>query len=431
MPFPAAIGSEVNLLIILNTVYLLDLTLSKPVHEMSLPAPESDSNLSATNNQNGKAQNQPGSRPLRESLRLAQSHSFIISSNSRYILRLDARSLVSTTAGEPTVYAITAIMVNQLEKTCRVIAQVGGNNTGMNINSCSFHPTLPLALFFTRGFVGDRSIMLWAFTAESHNRQNFNIATPGKLETLSKIGPSQTGIEYLHFSSCGTNVVVKCSGRQLPEVYSLQTNPIYNFSSRLQQEDLISSSNSEMYSTDTSLLYSPDQSRIHQAQSLIRNSSAYTVNLSQDRTQSHFELTKVSNDAKTRQHLVSFPNSWTDLDNSIDITLSKANDSDRNVRMMINQGHKSWYEASEQQESHFPMIVDKDSRAFLPAQSQNFDRRRKRDAAEMLEFDALFSEDGDELNAPKQRLIEYGGNAPKNQRSRFLEFKRIEHHCYM
>lgn len=150
MPFPAAIGSEVNLVIILNTVYLLDLTLSKPVHEMSFPAPESDSNLSTPNSQNGKAQNQPGSRPLRESLRLAQSHSFIISTNGRYILRLDARSLVSTTAGDPTVYAVTAIMVNQLEKTCRVIAQVGGNNAGMNINSCSFYPTLPLALFFTR-----------------------------------------------------------------------------------------------------------------------------------------------------------------------------------------------------------------------------------------------------------------------------------------
>lgn len=257
-------------------------------------------------------------------------------------------------------------------------------------------------------------MMLWAFTGESHNRQNFNIATPGRLETLSKIGPSQTGIEYLHFSSCGTNVVVKCSSRQLPEVYSLQTNPIYNLGIRLQQEDLISSSTSEMYSTDTSLLYSPDQSRIHQGQSLIRNSSAYRVNLSQDRTQSHLELTKVSNDAKTRQHLVSFPNSWTDLDNSIDITLSKASDTDRNVRVMINQGHKSWYEASEQQESHFPIIVDKDSRAFLPAQSQSLDRRRKRDAAEMLEFDTLFAEDGDELNAPKQRLIEYGGNVPKN-----------------
>ncbi|KFZ09338.1 hypothetical protein V501_05591 [Pseudogymnoascus sp. VKM F-4519 (FW-2642)] len=367
MPFPAAIGSHVNLLIILNTVYLLDLTLSEPVHEMSLPAPEADSNLSATNSQNGKAQKQPRSRPLRESLRLAQSHSFIVSNNSRYILRLDARSLVSTTAGEPTVYSVTAIMVNQTEKICSVIAQVGGNNAGMNINSCSFHPTLPLVLFFTRGFGGGRSIMLWAFTAESHNGQDSNISTHGKLETLSNIGPSQTGIEYLHFSSCGTNVVVKCSGRQLPEVYSLQTNPIYNLSIRLQQEDLISSSTTEMYSTDTSLLYNPDQSRIHQGQSLIRNSSAYRVNLSQNRTQSHLELTKVSNDAKTHQHLVSFPNSWKDLDNSIDITLSKANDTDRNVRMMINQGHKSWYEASEQQEAHFPIIVDKDSRAFLPA----------------------------------------------------------------
>ncbi|OBT88099.1 hypothetical protein VE02_03625 [Pseudogymnoascus sp. 03VT05] len=168
-----------------------------------------------------------------------------------------------------------------------------------------------------------------------------------------------------------------------------------------------------MSSTDTSL-DRPDQSQIHQGQSLIRNSSAYRINLSQDLTQSHLELTKVSNDAKTRQHLVSFPNSWTDLDNSIDITLSKAIDADRNVRMMINQGHKSWYDASEPQQPHFPIIVDKDSRAFLPAQSQRFDRRRKRDAAEMLEFDAIFSEDGDDLNASKQRLIDYGGNAPKD-----------------
>ncbi|OBT88098.1 hypothetical protein VE02_03626 [Pseudogymnoascus sp. 03VT05] len=59
MPFPAAISSQVNLLIILNTVYLLDLTLSKAVQEIRLP--ESDTNLSATQ----------GFRPLRESLRLA------------------------------------------------------------------------------------------------------------------------------------------------------------------------------------------------------------------------------------------------------------------------------------------------------------------------------------------------------------------------
>jgi hypothetical protein len=417
MSFPVAISSNIDLLVILKTAYLLNLLSSKSVQDIRLPAAERETNSAAETNQNVKTRRPPPPHRLRESLRLTRSYSFLISEDGRYILRLDARCLVSTHVGDPTVYAATAIGLCKTLKTSHVIGQVGGHDGGMSINSCSFHPTLPLALFFTQSLGGGRSMMLWAFTADN------GASASSKRENLSNIGPAQTGIEYLHFSSCGTNVIVKCTGNRLPDVYSIRTHPVYILGIRLQQANPITPSPSEMYSAEAAWSDNSNQSlmapkqRIHSGQALIRQSSTYQVNLSMQQNSNHLELTKVSDSSKTSQHLVSIPNSWTDFNKSVDVALSSSCGADQNVKVVMHQGHKPWYDPTETHEMHFPIIVEKDSRAFLPAESESFSGGRKRDASEMLEFSAVFLEDAGGQKAPKQRLIEYGSNVLGDSRA--------------
>ena len=137
---------DIDLLVILNTAYLLYLSSNKSIQDIRLPAPEWETWSTATNNKNAKMQKKPPSS-LRASLRLAQSYSFLISDNGQYILRLDAKSLVNTHAGDPTVHSVTAIEFDKTRKTSHIIGRVGSHDAGMNINSCSIHPALPLALF--------------------------------------------------------------------------------------------------------------------------------------------------------------------------------------------------------------------------------------------------------------------------------------------
>jgi hypothetical protein len=233
---------------------------------------------------------------------------------------------------------------------------------------------------------------------------------------LSNLGPPLTGIELLHFSACGKNVIVKCIGKTLPEVFSLEENPAYTVALQLQRELPLRSSAQETDSTDITLSENASQSlivpmqRIGHGQALMTHSSSYQVNLSHQQTQSHLELTKTSNNTKTRQHLVSFPDSWTDLDSSVNITLSNTGGADQNIKMVLNQGQKQWYDPTETREMHFPILVEKDSRALLQAESQNISQGRKRTAAEMLTSSTENGQAGHEQIAGQQRLIEYRNN---------------------
>src|SRR3954471_8891429 len=121
-----------------------------------------------------------------------------MSDNGEYILRQDAKSLVTIHVGNPVVYSLTAIGFDQTRQTSYIIGQFGDNDAGIDINSCSFHPTLPLALFFTGCFGGVRNVVLWAFTGENRGKQQRSDPTSIKSETFSNLGPPQTGIELLH-----------------------------------------------------------------------------------------------------------------------------------------------------------------------------------------------------------------------------------------
>ncbi len=81
----------------------------------------------------------------------------------------------------------------------------------------------------------------------------------------------------------------------------------------------------------------------------------------------HIELTKTANLAKTTQHLVSVPDSFHDFDDSIDVSMSQTNVTSQgsNIKLVLGQGPKDWYGPTEGRQAHFPIIVDKDSRALL------------------------------------------------------------------
>ena len=413
LSFPTAISSNIDVLVILNTAYILDLSSNNFIQDIHLPTTVLEASSTSTEKRSAGTRKQPKPQSLRESLHLARSYSFLISDNGEYILRQDAKSLVSTHVGNPIVYSFTVIGFDQTRQTSSIIGQFGDNNAGIDINSCSFHPTLPLVLFFTRYCGGGRNVVLWAFTAENRGKQQLSDPASSKSETLSNIGPPQTGIELLHFSACGKNVIVKCTGKRLPDVFSLEGNPVYIIALQLQKELPSPPSMAQAHSTNLTLLDNPNQSlivpkqRIYQGQTLMADSSSYQVNLSHRQTQSHLELTKVSENTKIRQHLISFPDSWTDVDNSVNIALSNTGGADQNIKMVLNQGHKQWYDPTETREMHLPMIVEKDSRAFLRVESQNFGQGRKRSAAEMLKFSAENEQVRDEQNASKERLIEY------------------------
>jgi hypothetical protein len=169
---------------------------------------------------------------------MAHTHSFLMSNNGRCIFRQDAKCIVTTYVGGTVVHSLTAIVLDESKQIGRVIGRVGGRDAGVDINSCTIHPTLPLALFYTGSFAGGRSVMLWAFSGASRGSSHPNSPVSDECRTISTPGPPLVGVEELAFFDCGANVIVKSTGKRLPEVYSLERNLVYTLALQLEQQTL-------------------------------------------------------------------------------------------------------------------------------------------------------------------------------------------------
>lgn len=436
LAFPAAIGSRLDFLVILNTAYIVNLA-SGDVHRgIRLPTGESeDRDLEGTgspgdiNGQEKAKSTTHGPRgrktaPLRSRMRMTHSYSFLLSDDGQYILRQDKRCLVTAVTGNPVVYSLTVIGFDTSRHNSHVVNRFGGLDAGVDVNACSFHPTLPLVLFYTRNLLSGRTVMLWAFTAAS----KLDRYSPGPpVDDLLTVCPPLIGIESLSFSACGTNVIVKSVGRALPDVYPLERHPVYALAKTLVQlgdQPLATTSVAAVESTSTDLTAlhgTHDQSlavpwlRINQNQGLVvHDSSTYQVGLPKtaagtSRAPRHIELTKTSDTARMRQHLVSVPDTFHDLDDSIDVSVSHTNVGSQgcNIKLVLGQGPKEWYDPADTREAHFPIIIDKDSRALLRADEQSFgsSNTRKRQSADMMLMPSARNEPDENPSPRKQRLL--------------------------
>jgi hypothetical protein len=190
--------------------------------------------------------------------------------------------------------------------------------------------------------------------------------------------PTKSGVKYLNFSACGTQIVVKFCGRFNPEVMCIKSDPVYqwalqqsqdssnnyNVASQKQKNTQITTSNS------FELAVGPRSTSLALGQVVVNDSSSHKVVISRNASQRVVQVMYRSGKDEEVQSLVSLP-SWAGVDN-IDITVHAPTTREERINNILNKAAQPWYSLSDPQDVHLPAVVRKDTRAIGPL--------RKRDA---------------------------------------------------
>jgi hypothetical protein len=171
-----------------------------------------------------------------ERLHLSHSYKFEISKNCRYILYSGTTELKppSYSDSEPLVTSLAVFSLNRSENSCYFLSNLGGNGSQMSFKASSFDPDLPLVLSYSRSFIRGPNIILWSFISNDSRLPNSKPPLRSRIagfpsDIMTSSWPTVLGVDSLNFSMCGTQVVVKFCGQYLPEVRSLQPDPVYQW----------------------------------------------------------------------------------------------------------------------------------------------------------------------------------------------------------
>jgi hypothetical protein len=220
-------------------------------------------------------------------------------------------------------------------------------------------------------------------------------------------------VEYLHFSACGTKIIVKSPGNPLPEVVSIDGDPVYQLA--VQRGPLQHSAGTDTNLAGTMQLSTVSEGessltipshRMELGQAIVTGSSSYNVNVSLGNSQRTIQAVQVSGETKTTQNMLSLPDSWKDVDKSVHVSVEHATAKENHVKLMLHQSSKPWYNPTEAPELHFPMMIHKNTAAILRPQHATLSAGRKRNAVPMLDYSET-KELGDTIRA--------------NQRQKFLQ----------
>jgi hypothetical protein len=402
LPFPMAVGINMKMLVVLQKVYFVESASSiaqdqghsswpQPrISSVCLPEIHEEIRRGKTDRRQGKAKNT-------SQIGLALSYSYNASQNCQYLLRQELKCLttVAMVAGDPAIYALTVFAINQIGQDCHVSGQLGSFESPRRFSFCSIHPNLPLALFYSRIFGEAPSISLWMFEncsleLGSEDRRKTKVESH---DAISSPCTSPSTIEYLHFSACGTKIIVKSPGNPLPEVVSIDGDPIYQLA--VQRRLLEHSAGTDTNLTGTmqlstiskgeSSLIVPSH-RMELGQIIVTGSSSYNVNVALGNSQRTIQAVQVSGGTKTTQTMLSLPDSWKDVDKSVHVSVEHATAKENHIKIMLHQSSKPWYDPTETHEQHFPIMIHKNTAAMLRPQHATLSAGRKRDAGAMLDY---------------------------------------------
>ena len=225
-------------------------------------------------------------------------------------------------------------------------------------------------------------MLLWFFGASQQRSGNGKIFIVDLTqETLSL---NTHGIESLHFSACGKQIIVQEMGMTFPLAQSIESNPAYQQARGFSQPHLDPNIPSrqtgpnEYDEKETAVTILGES--MATGQLFLSGASTSRVNVSLYRNQRTVQLTTVSDSGLMRetQHLVSLPDSWDVVDSKTDLSVSAGSTRENNIRIILNMTSKPWYNLDDGAETHLPAMIWKDSRALLPPRSRMVSSSGKR-----------------------------------------------------
>jgi hypothetical protein len=410
LPFPTSISGDLTVVVVLRTVYLVPRESeempgrthisTEPINSVIIPIQLSDPDKT------GKSPGPkfPGSSTPRTVLTGANSthlgvscsYNFRISKNNRFILFEGAKGLTVNPQAKP---AITSLSVFELDLSssiakCSPVAQFGriGEHQS-SFNFCTFHPELPLILCHSRSFTSETGIMLWSFTSRSTQElcnQGISSEPTGFADVISTVLRSRKGMESLHFSACGTQVVVKFVGDHFPEVHSVVSDPVYQWAltqatSPGDCQSLTENHNQSGPIKKPKLELERRAASLGLGTFLVGESGASQMVFSNKKSHREVQVVRQTVDGREEiQPVLSLPN-WSHLD-TMRVEVHGPTSRNDKINIVLHKAAQPWYSLSDPVDENLPALVQKDPRALLHSSSRTVNMSRKRNSrGELLE----------------------------------------------
>lgn len=400
LPFPTTICPNLEAIIVLKTVYIvgsdskgpesMESFRKNPSRSIIVPVQSSETTARASQQYRDlpgpcitpkpklKAQTRDGSKALR----VSYSYKFEISKSGRYILYKDSMEVSLPQHSEP---AVTSLAVFELDatatkETCHMLSKIGDSAVHVSFSACNFHPTLPLVLLYSRSFVKESGIMLWAFARRSSRppvSQN-NFSHQEQLgpfnDAISLFRTTKGGVEILNFSACGTQIIVKLCGCVHPEVHSIESEPVYQWALQQSQGHKLSPQPSEKKNAENggqtiNTRRQDDELAVGLRPTLLElgkieadKSALHKVVFSKYRSQHEIQIMNRSEGVEEVQSLVSLPD-WLGIDNT-HVSIHAPTTREERIKIVLNKAAQPWYNLSEDLDINLPAVVRKDTRAL-------------------------------------------------------------------
>ncbi|KAI1325265.1 hypothetical protein F5Y16DRAFT_378365 [Xylariaceae sp. FL0255] len=394
LPFPAAIGDDLNIINILHAVYFMKQnSLQGPEHfelckvQLKTEHDEHDC-ISAKNVEQHRAPTQ-----------CRVPCSYVISRGGKYVIRQDNKGPFVNVKNPP-VHALVAYEVQSGIEVTMPTTNYWTPHPQISIRSFSLHPQLPLAIFSVHrpDDPGIDKIMLWDFSRRLEE-EAFPGSAGARAVELTATMPQENlvrGLCGLQFSACGRQVIVSSSRRSglqnPPVVISLEHYALYmRVASCCGRQPTTKTGDPSVHSTgsaqarESSNSLQTSRTSIKGGQLLVTTGDAASKTVSvtiQKEGRSiailqssslHSSGAAVGDGERESQAILSLPESWNDTVSEEGIAIQRddsrsSNSREKNIKIILNLVPQPYYtyDSDGAGEGHLPAVVVKDARALLP-----------------------------------------------------------------
>lgn len=392
LPFPTTISDSLEIVVILRTVYFLDLgriagptvefrssnllqSAIIPISEIPLPEVARDSSRLKANRMGlGK-------------ISLSHAYSLQIGRNDQYILWKQVQGLNIAADRRPLATSLAVFQFDRSEAQprCHFCGLFGGGDTQQCITAVEFHPKLPLVLLHSGSLIRGWAVYLWsfasnaciAFGAQVHDRASE--ARRGFSDVFISLCTAHRSVEYLNFSTCGTQVIIKYHDQALQDVCSIQSNPVYQVA--MEQH----SKQRPLNALSTAQETCPNQVRARSENALEKSSSsnelsetfvathARNVELSTNKSIKEVRIKGRSQREEEVQPLLFLPE--VQSADTLRFQVRAPVTREQKIRIVLHKAEQPWNTVSNPADAFFPAVVEKDVRALAPLQKRCFNRK--------------------------------------------------------
>ncbi|KAI1125886.1 hypothetical protein F5Y10DRAFT_294264 [Nemania abortiva] len=361
LPFPAAIGSNLNLMVVLQTVYSMDKSASSDRAAVQLYRVQL---------RGGGHHPQQNFSSHNDDLQHERSYySYVLSGDGKYVIRQDIKFLIPSILESPFINTLVAYEARSNTEAVVPMNSYRPHHPHASVHVCSIHPQLPFALLSLDEPGSPNRIKLWYFGQQLSKNVASISCTIDLTATLRKVDDGQLSAcgrqnGDLKFSACGTQVIVSVSSlygpQGAPVVIPLDQYALYTEVAGLllQPESNDPASTARAQAQDCSSLQITKES-MKGGRLVAAGNTASGLSISTLGGARTIDLGS--------QSILSFPESWGRMVSESGVTIRRTSPArEKNIKIVLNLVSQPYYTYGNPEEDSLPAVVFKDSRALLP-----------------------------------------------------------------